>query len=261
MSMDKKVESKTSNADQLYDEKFYNFIAKGSEKTAREIVPLVLEFIRPQSVVDVGCGTGAWLSVFQEQGVEDILGVDGDYVELRSLLVPEESFLVHDLTKPLELERQFDLVVSLEVAEHLSHKYAKTFVESLVRLGPVVMFSAAIPYQGGVNHVNEQWQDYWRDLFNENGFEAVDFVRKRVWNNPKVGPWFAQNIVIYIQKDYLDANPLLMEERKRTDFPLSVVHPKHYENLVLLNNVGLRRTLQAMPRMIFEAILSKVRGK
>jgi SAM-dependent methyltransferase len=261
MSMDKKVEPKTSNADQPYDESFYDFIAKSSRQSAKEIVPLVLEFFRPQSVVDVGCGTGAWLSVFREQGIRDILGIDGGYVDVSSLLVPEESFQAHDLVRPLKIGRKFDLVVSLEVAEHISPQYAKTFVESLVCLGPVVIFSAAIPYQGGVNHVNEQWQDYWRNLFNEKGFEAVDFVRKRVWNNPRVEPWFAQNIVMYIQKDYLNENPLLKEEWKKTDFPLSVVHPKHYENLVLLNNVGLRRTLQAMPKMIFEAVLRKLKGE
>ena len=111
MSMDKNVEPKTSNADQPYDESFFDFITKSSRQSAKEIVPLVLEFIRPQSVVDVGCGTGAWLSVFREQGIKDILGIDGDYVDLNSLLVPEESFQAHDLVCPLKIGRKFDLVV------------------------------------------------------------------------------------------------------------------------------------------------------
>jgi SAM-dependent methyltransferase len=259
--MTKNVGPKTSDPSQLYDESFYDFIAKDSLESANEIVPLILEFIRPQSVIDVGCGTGAWLAVFREQGIEDVLGIDGDYVDRNSLLVPEALFQAHDLVRPLEIGRKFDLVVSLEVAEHLSSRHAKNFVKSLTSLSPVVMFSAAIPYQGGKNHVNEQWQDYWRKLFSEKGFEAVDFVRKRVWDNPKVGPWFAQNIIMYIQKDYLDQNPLLKEEWEKADFPLSVVHPKHYENLVLLNSVGLKQTLQAMPQMIFEAILRKIKGK
>ena len=259
--MVEKMEPEASDLGQIYDESFYDFIAQSSRKSAKEIVPLVLEFVRPQSVVDVGCGTGAWLSVFQEQGIEDILGIDGSYVDANSLLIPKESFQAHDLALPLEIQRKFDLVVSIEVAEHISSKNAKTFVDSLTRLGSIVMFSAAIPYQGGANHVNEQWQDYWRNLFNENGFEAVDFVRKRVWNNPRVDAWFAQNIILYVQKDYLEENSLLKEEWVKTNFPLSIVHPKHYENLILLNNVGLRRTLQAMPRMIFETILSKFRGK
>jgi hypothetical protein len=89
----------------------------------------------------------------------------------------------------------------------------------------------------------------------------MDFVHKRVWYNPEVGPWFTQNIIMYIQKDYLAENLLLKEEWEKTSFPISIVHPKHYENLVLLKNVGLGRTLQAMPKMIFEAILCKIKGK
>jgi SAM-dependent methyltransferase len=256
-----KVDLKTPNLSHLYDESFYDFITKNSLKSAKEIVPLVLGFTRPQSVVDVGCGTGAWLSVFREQGIKDVLGIDGDYVDRNSLLIPEKSFQAHNLGGPLKIGRKFDLVVSLEVAEHLSSRHAKSFVESLTFLGPVIMFSAAIPYQGGRNHVNEQWQDYWRNLFYEKGFEAVDFVRKRVWDNPEVGPEFAQNIIMYIQKDSLAENSLLKEEWEKTNFPLSIVHPKHYENRVLLNNVGLRRTLQAMPKMIIEKILRKIKGK
>jgi len=258
--MEKNQEPNSVDSGSPYDEKFFRALEVGSLQSAKEIVPLVVEFLRPASVVDVGCGTGAWLSIFGEQGIEDILGIDGDYVDLDSILIPKGAFQTHDLTRPLLLNRKFDLVVSLEVAEHLPSNCAETFIESLTRLGSVVMFSAAIPYQGGQNHVNEQWQDYWRNLFSRNGYEAVDFVRKRVWDNPGVGPWFAQNIIMYIQKDYLGENPLLKEEWKKTDFPLSVVHPKHYENHVLLNNVGLRQTLQAMPRMIFEAILRKIKG-
>jgi hypothetical protein len=258
--MHKKVKPKPLSGGHPYDESFFHSIETGSLKSAKEIVPLVINFIHPLSVIDVGCGKGAWLSVFREYGIEDILGVDGDYVDQSSLLIPAQFFQTHDLAHPLKTERKFGLVVSLEVAEHISSKYAKTFVKSLTCLGPVVMFSAAVPYQGGTDHVNEQWQDYWRKLFNENGFEAVDFVRKRVWNNPKVEPWFAQNIIVYIQEDYLKKNIALKEEWEKTDFPLTVIHPKHYENRVLLNNLGIKQTLKALPKVIFKAILCKIKG-
>ncbi len=141
MSMDKNVEPKTSNADQPYDESFFDFITKSSRQSAKEIVPLVLEFFRPQSVVDVGCGTGAWLSVFREQGIRDILGIDGGYVDLSSLLVPEESFQAHDLVRPLKIGRKFDLVVSLEVAEH--QKMAQTLSANIYFPTPMRLGSGA----------------------------------------------------------------------------------------------------------------------
>ena len=121
-----------------YTEQFYQTHQDGARRSAREIVPLVLELIRPKSAIDVGCGVGTWLSVFRENGVEDICGVDGDYVNPQMLAIPAERFFPFDLTKPLSLGRQFDLVVSLEVAEHLPAEYATTFVRSLTRLGPVL---------------------------------------------------------------------------------------------------------------------------
>jgi SAM-dependent methyltransferase len=255
----KKKDLESISSSEPYDQSFYNSIEADSISSAKEIVPFVLDLIKPASVIDVGCGTGAWLSVFQELGIEDILGIDGGYVDKNSLRIAQNKFRAHDLTRPLKIERKFDLVVSLEVAEHISSRYAKKFIESLTSLGSVVMFSAAIPYQGGTNHINEQWQDYWEKIFYKNGFEAIDYVRKLVWDNPKVGPWFAQNMIIYVQKDYLEKNILLKKEKEKTNYPLSIVHPKHYENLILLNNVGIKQTLKALPKVIFKAVINKMK--
>jgi len=102
-----------------YTKEFYRIQQPGSLQAARTIVPLVAQLIKPKSVVDVGCGTGTFLSVFRENGIEDILGIDGNYVDRNMLLIPKEYFLPQDITKSFKLGRRFDLVVSLEVAEHL----------------------------------------------------------------------------------------------------------------------------------------------
>ena len=133
----------------IYSGSFYEENLKASSPSAEAIVPIVLEFIKPESVIDIDCGTGIWLSVFKKYGVMDIFGIDGDWVDNKDKRIQEEQFLAHDLTKPLRMDRRYDLVVSLEVAEHLSPKYAKEFVDSLIRLGPIILFSAAIPLQTG----------------------------------------------------------------------------------------------------------------
>jgi 2-polyprenyl-3-methyl-5-hydroxy-6-metoxy-1,4-benzoquinol methylase len=106
-------------------------------------------------VVDLGCGHGIWLETFTRHGVEDFIGVDGEWVPPEKLHFPPERFVAHRLDKPLQLGRRFDLAVSLEVAEHLPARGARQFVKNIADLAPCVLFSAAVPYQRGTDHVNE----------------------------------------------------------------------------------------------------------
>jgi SAM-dependent methyltransferase len=185
--------------------------------------------VEPKSVIDVGCGTGVWLSVFKEYGIEDIWGVDGEYVAKETLEIPEERFIPSDLGRPFHSKRKFDLVVSLEVAEHLPRQSAETFVGSLTGLGPVVLFSAAIPYQGGSQHLNEQWQGYWADLFRERGYVGIDCLRRRIWSNEEVEFWYCQNTIVFAAQGQLENHPLLKKEHELSyTLPLSMVHPRLY---------------------------------
>src|SRR5438552_2146277 len=165
----------TNMSGKYYTKNFYEEMRNGSVRSAEVVVPLVLQLVPVRSVSDVGCGDGSWLSVFRRHGVDDIIGIDGDYVEAELLQIPQDRFRAVDLAKPFSLGRVFDLAVCLEVAEHLPPDCASGFVKSLARLAPVVLFSAAIPKQGGNHHTNEQWPDYWAKLFGEHGFLPVDF--------------------------------------------------------------------------------------
>ncbi|MGB7441926.1 MAG: Wzt carbohydrate-binding domain-containing protein [Coleofasciculaceae cyanobacterium] len=212
-----------------YNQEFFEDLQTGSRQSAREIVPLILDLIKPQSVVDVGCGDGTWLSVFKEFGIQDCLGIDGEYVDQESLQIPQEEFLAHDLKLPWQIDKTFDLVISLEVAEHLPSECAESFIDSLTKLGDVVVFSAAIPYQGGTEHINEQWPSYWLPYFTTRGYLLVDCLRKKIWDNDKVKPWYAQNILFFVKQNCLDKYPLLTREIQNTNLSqLAIVHPNIY---------------------------------
>ncbi|HWQ34195.1 MAG TPA: methyltransferase domain-containing protein [Blastocatellia bacterium] len=212
---------------ETYDEQFYQALKTDSLNSAREIVPFIVKFFQPRSVIDLGCGVGAWLSVFRELGVSEILGIDGDYVSQAMLCIPSECFFPFDLTQPLRPERQFDLAMSVEVAEHLPAECAESFVNTLTGLAPVILFSAAVPNQGGTNHINEQWPEYWARLFRKRGFLAADCLRMRFWNNERVTYYYAQNLFLYARRDYLDAHPGLASELQFSDAPLvPLVHPQ-----------------------------------
>ncbi len=223
--------------DKFYNEQSFGSGA-GSLQSGKSIVPIVLEMLHPKSVVDVGCGVGGFLSVFKEMGVNDILGIDGPWTSRERLRIPENLFLEGDLEKPLNIGRNFDLAVSLEVAEHLDPGSAVAFVNSLTSFAPVVLFSAAVPYQGGLNHINEQWPDYWVKLFGEKDFVPIDCIRRKIWTNDKIGWWYRQNILLFVKKDYLATNPRLQKEYEQTEpSALAMIHPELYRRKVEENNI------------------------
>ena len=232
-----------------YTKGFFADIRAGTVRSAEEIVPVILELVPAHSVVDLGCGEGAWLAVFMKNGVLDVLGVDGDYVDRDTLQIPRERFQTADLSKPLEIGRTFDLAVSMEVAEHLPPECAASFVESLTQLAPVVLFSAAIPFQGGNHHVNEQWPDKWAELFQKHGYLMVDCIRKCVWQNDAVEWWYAQNALLYVRNDSLQSNATLKAEFERTNLSqLNLVHPRQYLYSENRHREELARAL-AIPRL------------
>jgi len=216
-----------------YDQAFYQNQAPTSLQSAQQVLPVVLDYIRPTSVVDIGCGVGTWLSVWQALGIPKIQGIDGHYVKTEQLQIPRSQFYGHDLSEPLPetLISQFrcDLVSSLEVAEHLPAFAADEFVKTLTRLSDVVLFSAAIPHQGGVGHVNEQWPDYWAQKFEALGYVVIDCIRPRIWDNPGVSWWYAQNILLFVKQSALSSYPALQGVQSHTHRGyLNKIHPKKY---------------------------------
>lgn len=212
-----------------YTDRFYEEQSGGSKASAAEVAPLLADLVKPRSVVDVGCGVGTWLSAFRSAGVPDALGVDGDYVPRDRLQIPADQFRPADLSKPLDLGRTFDLALSLEVGEHIPADCADVYVDSLVALAPVVVFAAAIPFQGGTDHVNEQWPSWWVEKFAERGYVVVDAVRPLIWDNDKVEPFYRQDILVFVAEGRLDRYPALRAARERThESMISLVHPKIY---------------------------------
>lgn len=185
-----------------YDDAFFHEYGGEARTSAEVVVPIVIDLLHPASVLDVGCGRGEWLAVFRDHGVDDVLGVDGPHVALADVAIPRDQFRQRDLAEPLDLDRRFDLAMSLEVAEHLDASHGPALVAALVAHAPAVLFSAAVPFQGGAGHVNERWPSYWAAQFAEHGYVALDVVRPRVWDDERVSFWYAQNTLLYCAPDH-----------------------------------------------------------
>ena len=221
---------KTNHSKYIHGEVLHNMTSPNL------IVPVVLQYVKPRSVVDFGCGIGTWLNAFKNNGVSEVLGLDGDWYnkDLLFKYISPTEFQCVDLEESIHLQKEYDLVVSLEVAEHLSEQSADTFVKSLTAAGKIILFSAAFPKQGGFNHLNEQWYSYWAEKFEKHNYYFHDIIRSKIWNNADIQPWYKQNMFFVVHKDiefdYPDDNFNFRN--------IHFLHPDYYyKKMDYLNNI------------------------
>ena len=185
-----------------YPREFYDNQVDGSLRSAKAILALLWQISKPRSVVDVGCGRGAWLCVAEQLGAEVLTGLDGNWVNPNDLLSAAISFLPTDLAGEFRIENQHDLCISMEVAEHLPESSARTFVKQLCVSSKLVLFSAAVKGQGGTSHINEQSQSYWIGLFRDAGYECLDVIRPSIWMDETIEWWYRQNAFLFHHPEY-----------------------------------------------------------
>lgn len=215
----------------IYNDAFYDLQSKESYESALVVLALLRKKlgakIKLDSIIDFGCGVGSWLAAAKEVGFKHVCGTDGDYVPKSRLMINEEDFLNNNLsdTESIKLpEDKFDLAITLEVAEHLPESSSTDFVEKIVQTSNLVLFSAAIPYQGGHGHVNENWLSYWSLKFRQAGYTCIDLIRPEVWTDNRVCWWYRQNIVLFVKNNTIQNLPV----GTSLNTPLDIVHPEQF---------------------------------
>lgn len=218
--------------------KFDHSINCHSKNGPTAALPLLFPKELPESVIDIGCGIGAWLNAFKELNVLDIWGVDGVQITGSDLLIAPNKFLCKDLSSAFNLERKFDLAICFEVAEHLDERYAKTIINNIVNHSEQVLFSAASPLQFGQNHINCQWPNYWQAIFNNFGYVCYDWPRWAIWSEKTIEPWYRQNMFM------AELNPKISGKEKRIS---PVIHPDMVP-FIPLRDGPLRWHLRRIPQ-------------
>lgn len=251
-----------------YDREFYKNLESGSRKSAQKIIPYITKLLEPytiNSVIDFGCGVGTWLAEFKEFNSDVVIrGMDFGEADKDQIQIPENSFERVDLSKKISLERKYDLAISVEVAEHLHEKCSDTFVDNLCNASDVVLFSAAVPGQGGVEHLNEQPLHYWIEKFKDRGFNCYDIIRPHFWNDKDVEVWYRQNAFLYVKESKDVSNCKLNNFDEKIPI-LDIVHPDLLNEVAsLLSNVNVKliniNYLRIYHPNLYRA-LRKIRGK
>jgi len=240
----------------VYDQHYFDRQTARSYAGATKYVRLLRHIFKPKSVVDLGCGRGAWLKAFREAGARDLVGFDGQWLSQKQMLDSSIRFHQTDLNFPLFFNQRFDLAISTELGEHLKPASARILVQSLIKLADVVLFSAAYTGQGGVGHINEQPHSYWAKMFVADGYVPFDIFRSQIWGDPEVPYYYQQNVFLYVRKGSESYQALL----KKQVFPLqniefmNCLHPKIIENYRApkLIKLGLlkRKIQQALPGLV-----------
>jgi SAM-dependent methyltransferase len=221
-----------------YDARFYEQYESGCLRSAREILQILAAVYPFRSVVDVGAGVGIWLRAAAEQGAEDLVGIEGNWVKDNANRFGGASYVYADLNTPLSIDRRFDLAISVEVAEHLNPDRSQGLVEEICRSSDVVIFGAAMPRQHGSAHINGRPHSFWIDLFENRGFACLDPFRPKVWYNSSVYPWYAQNTFLFVAETIRSRfaslppatlvnvyHPLLVNSLVQDDVKAGVVDP------------------------------------
>lgn len=210
-----------------YNKAFYDLQRNGSFTSACVMLPYVFEVVpNIATATDIGCGVGTWLSVARLLG-RRVLGRDF-HPTASELLLAEDEFIRTDLCEVAmrvhQYQERYDLCLSLEVAEHLPLERAEGFVSYLCAQSDLIMFGAAIPGQGGTNHVHERWQSYWVEMFARNGYQHFDIFRNKFWNNKNIEFWYIQNTFIFCNAQ----NAALVQRCQAVEspMPLDVIHPR-----------------------------------
>lgn len=217
-------------------------------KTIRDLIPTV------DSVVDFGCGNGTWLRVVKDLYKASILGIDNQTYR-EDFLIAKNEYLEQDLAISSYTYDRYDLALCLEVAEHMDESSCLSLITKLTKCSDRVLFSAAIPGQGGNSHINEQWPDYWMNKFRVHDFYPIDIIRPIVWNNPKIHFYYRQNIVLFCRK----SDPLYQQHLAVPQLLSfhSIVHPELF-NFHLKRSIAWERELELRSRSFVRRLMDVV---
>jgi GT2 family glycosyltransferase/SAM-dependent methyltransferase len=158
----------------------------------------------PGSVLDVGCGRGYLVRALRQRGVAS-WGIDSPGTSIGSLLPESQAYCtVRSIADPWP-EDHFDLIVCIDVLEHLAESRVESAVENLCTHSEQVLFCCSPMAPGNVDHINAQPIEYWAGIFDRH-----DFLHDLDYDAGFISQWAMR----LIKADLTDEERLATYERK-----------------------------------------------
>lgn len=213
-----------------YDDAFYQKHRAGSYRSAHLILSYINAHYPINSVIDYGCGIGTWCIAAKELGIDEVYGVDSNLLNHDMLSNQQIEFRQLDIAKPIDLYRDFDMAMSMEVGEHLQESVSDIYIKNLIRHTELVLFSAAVPGQEGLHHINEQPLSYWVEKFRVYDFLLFDVLRGVFWSNQEIEPWYRNNVVLFAHKSLVSE----LDRQLPSPPPITdIIHPELFERKII----------------------------
>ncbi len=237
----------------VYDQSWHLRFGSESSAAAAKILAYVVDTFSPESLIDFGAGAGHWVKIAVNLGIKDCTAVDGPWTDPSLIVIDKSLFHYHDLSRPICFHRRYDLALSLEAAQYLDEDGCINLINTLVQHADTILFSSAVPYQGG-NNVTERWQSHWAQLFEDRGYQPVDLIRPRFWNDSEIPYYYRQNTILYVKEigSELERLESQLASGKKA-WVLDMIHPEKWETLIL----GSRRErIQRLLSHVFGSSIS-----
>lgn len=211
----------------MYSKNYYSRHANGSLNSANRILSLLSEFIHPNSVADIGCGTGTWGFTAEKIWGAQIFAFDRHRYDDCDMYISAEKYFQCDLRQKTRLGR-YDLAICVEVIEHIDQNYEDIVIDNLCACSDTLLFSGALPFQGGTGHINERPFSYWLEKFNMRGYTMIQDIRWSIWDQSDIEIWYRNNIMFLMKTT---------TKNKPTPYPVDIIHPQMLERILLKRGV------------------------
>ena len=168
------------------------------------IANVIFEKYKPRTVIEFGCGPGHLTKALSKLGIK-VDAIDGfstpDFDGFSNILFTTIDLNNEDQLSDFLDNKQYDIAICTEVAEHLNPTISQTLIKYLTKCSPVVVFSAAVPFQGGHGHINCRSRGFWHNIFIKHNFQLLDSLRNKLRENDNLAIWYKLNMLDYVSKD------------------------------------------------------------